>query len=135
MDKELMAEAAETNNRALASHWRMVIRLVPVMLIVIGGTVLVMNHTTRNEFIKLTKSLRDMGLGGAFLFIGGFSFLIIAFFPITFLQLAAGYVYGFWGGYAVIAISKVLGTCTIFVIARACCAELCATNARKYKLF
>ena len=79
----------------------------------------------KDELLDLCREIQAMedGLGWV-IFVTLFTFWVILFCPTTMLELTAGFIFGFWGGFAINVMGKTTGGFASFLIARHCAKEL-----------
>ncbi len=88
------------------------------------------------EWVKaFTDWIRQLGLAGAFIFIGVYALAAVLFLPGAIFTIAAGLVYGIFGGTAVALAGATLGAGLAFLVARYLVRRRIGKFAKKNKRF
>jgi uncharacterized membrane protein YdjX (TVP38/TMEM64 family) len=83
----------------------------------------------------LTDWIRQLGIAGAFIFIGVYALAAVLFLPGAIFTIAAGLVYGIVGGTAVAEVGATLGAALAFLVARYVVRQRIEQLAQKNKKF
>jgi len=71
-----------------------------------------------HHIVELMRAIRDAGIAGWGLFIGLYALCCLLFIPGSLLTIAAGAVYGFWGGIALVLAGNGLGSLGSLLVTR-----------------
>lgn len=93
--------------------------LVPLVLgvIVLVTAAWVLRHELHGYVVKMKAWVGDLGIWGLIVFVAAFVVLTCIMVPDTLLSIAAGAVFGFVGGVAIVAISAAIARAVQYVLA------------------
>jgi uncharacterized membrane protein YdjX (TVP38/TMEM64 family) len=94
--------------------------LVPLVLgvIVLVTAAWVLRHELHGHVVKMKAWVGDLGIWGLIIFVAAFVVLTCLMVPDTLLSIAAGAIFGFVGGVAMVAISAAIARAVQYVLAR-----------------
>jgi len=94
--------------------------LVPLALgvIVVVAAAWLLRHELHGHVVELKVWVGDLGIFGAIIFVAAFVILTCIMVPDTLLSIAAGAVFGFVGGLAVVVIGATIARAVQYVLAR-----------------
>ncbi|KAJ0412019.1 hypothetical protein ATCC90586_004565 [Pythium insidiosum] len=98
-----------------------------VALLALAG-VMMLRFIKTKEFNAIILWIQHHQVLGSVTFVLSFTIFIILCFPSTAFELIAGYIFGFWLGFLLATIGKLLGSVLAFMIGR----YLCRRRVREY---
>ncbi|OQR95846.1 ATP-binding Cassette (ABC) superfamily [Achlya hypogyna] len=88
------------------------------LAVVAGSGALIWHYASPSFVADSVEWLRAHQLMGGVLYTVGFTASIVLCLPATLFELIAGYVFGFWGGWAISIVAKTAGSCLAFCLGR-----------------
>ncbi|TMW58547.1 hypothetical protein Poli38472_010106 [Pythium oligandrum] len=113
------------------SKWRTMRKILialGVIAVLAVGVVLALHFSKTKEFDELIAWIQTHQLIGSVVYVATFTLFIILCFPSTAFELLAGYIFGFWLGFILASVGKLLGSVLSFVIGR----YLCRKRVKEY---
>jgi uncharacterized membrane protein YdjX (TVP38/TMEM64 family) len=94
-----------------------------------------MHHVWLHQVVEWMRGIQEAGLFGWFLFIGLYALCCLLFIPGSVLTIAAGAVYGFWGGSFLVLTGNGLGSVLSLLVTRYFLRDWVAARIAKYPRF